>query len=104
MLKEIKLWVGDKLEGTDRQMMTVCNSSSIQVRYIQVVPENSPSYLLYNKTRDFSQKLLNVFYGKILNTLPFKTTLEEQSSDGLYENRNWHMINEGQSKSSNISW
>lgn len=77
MLKEIKLWVGDKLEGTDRQMMTVCNSSSIQVRYIQVVPENSPSYLLYNKTRDFSQKLLNVFYGKILNTLPFKTTLEE---------------------------
>lgn len=77
MLKEIKLWVGDKLEGTDGQMMTVCNSSNIQVRYIQVVPENSPSYLLYNKTCDFSQKLLNVFYGKILNTLPFKTTLEE---------------------------
>lgn len=93
MLKEIKVWAGDKLEGTDRQMMTVCNSSNTQIRYIQVVPGNSPSYLLGNKTCEFSQKLLNVLYGKILNTLPFKITLEEQWSYGLYENRNWHMIN-----------
>lgn len=92
MLKEIEVRAGDKLEGTDRQMMTVCTSSNIQVRYIQMVPENSPSYLLCNKTCDFSEKQLNVFYSKILNTLPFKTTLDEQSS-GLYENRNWHMLN-----------
>lgn len=78
MLKEIKVWAGGKLEGTDRQMMTVCKSSNTQIRYIQVVPGNSPSYLLGNKTCDFSQKLLNVLYGKILNTLPFKITLEEQ--------------------------
>lgn len=64
MLKEIKVWAGDKLEGTDRQIMSVCNSFNIQIRYIQVVPENSPSYLLCNKTCDFSQKLLNIFYGK----------------------------------------
>lgn len=55
--KEIKVWAGDKLEGTDRQMMTVCNSSSTHIRYIHVVPENSPSYLLCNRTYDFSQKL-----------------------------------------------
>lgn len=66
MLKNIKAWAGDKLEGTDRQTMTVCNSSNIQVRYIQVVPENSPSYLLCNRTCDFSQKLTktNVLHGK----------------------------------------
>lgn len=84
MLKDITVWAGDKLEGTDRQMMTVCSSSNTKIKYIQVAPENSPSYLLCNKSCDFSQRLLNVLCGKNLNTLPFKITLAEQWSYGLY--------------------
>lgn len=49
MLKKIEVWNGDKLEGMDIQITTVYDFSNAHIKYSQVVPENSTSYLLCSK-------------------------------------------------------
>lgn len=78
MLKKIKDWDGDKLEGMDIRMMTVYNLSNAHIRYIRVVPENSTSYFFCSKICLFSQNFFKcTLYGRILNILPFKIPFQE---------------------------
>lgn len=49
MLKKIKVWDGDKLEGMDIRMITVYDLFNAQIRYMWVVPEKSTSYLFCSK-------------------------------------------------------